>query len=154
MRVYGPYYRKDGRQHVILVDDEGKKRTVSYPKFLMEQHIGRKLSPTETVDHIDRDFKNNNLANLRIVDRATHGKEDAKRVKLTPFICVWCGKNAERKANQLHHNANLLKAGPFCSKTCSGKYGAALQNGRVNTFKPQPKVPIEKREYYYHEKKL
>ena len=38
MKIYGPYTRKeDNRQHVIIIDGE-KRRTVSYPKFLMEQH--------------------------------------------------------------------------------------------------------------------
>lgn len=153
MKVYGPYYRKDGRQHVIVISD-GVRRTVSYPKFLMEQHLGRVLLDNETVDHIDRNFKNNDLENLRVVDKVTHGKEDAKRVKLVEFICVLCGVQASRAANQLSHNAVLGKAGPFCSKQCSGKYGAKLQRGRANKLPVQPTVPIEDREYYYNDKKL
>src|SRR5690606_5867052 len=93
MKVYGPYLRKDGRKHVILYKD-GKRSTVSYPKFLMEQHLGRKLKPHETVDHIDRDFTNDDITNLRVVDRSQHAKDDAKRVKYTQveeLTCVWCG---------------------------------------------------------------
>ena len=33
-KVYGPYKRRDGRQHVILKKDK-IKITVSYPKYLM-----------------------------------------------------------------------------------------------------------------------
>lgn len=153
MKVCGPYRRKDGRQHVIIFN-EGKRRTMSYPKYIMEQYLGRSLSSTETVDHIDRDFNNNNVSNLRVVDKVVHSKEDAKRVKLVCFNCKWCGKESHRQANQLNHNAKLLKAGPFCGRVCAGKYGAALQYGRTEGLKPQPKIPVEDREYYYKEKKL
>jgi hypothetical protein len=43
MKIYGPYTRKDGRKHVIVHYDGGRIRTVSYPKWLMEQHLGREL---------------------------------------------------------------------------------------------------------------
>jgi len=74
MQIFGPYKRKsDGRQIVIVVEPNGRRRTVSYPKWLMEQHLGRKLDPNEeTVDHIDSNFDNNNLDNLRIMPRKNH----------------------------------------------------------------------------------
>ena len=57
--VYGPYKRKDDRQIVVVVHRNGKRRTVSYPKWLLECHLGRKLhKDRETVDHWDSDFNN------------------------------------------------------------------------------------------------
>lgn len=41
-KIYGPYLRKDGRQHLVIVEDN-KKYTISYPKWLMENHLKRKL---------------------------------------------------------------------------------------------------------------
>ena len=41
-RIYGPYYRKDGRQHIVAYDGM-IKRTISYPRFLLETHLGRVL---------------------------------------------------------------------------------------------------------------
>ena len=90
-KVYGPYKRKDGRQHVILKKDK-IKITVSYPKYLMELHIGRKLLENETIDHIDRDVNNNNFNNLRIIDKVKHEREDAIRNKDIKVKCSWCGK--------------------------------------------------------------
>ena len=85
------YKRKDGRQHVIL--KKGKIRiTVSYPKYLMECHIGRKLLENETIDHIDRNVNNNSFKNLRIIDKVKHEREDAIRNKDTKVKCSWCGK--------------------------------------------------------------
>ena len=64
IKVYGPYTRKDGRQHVILVHEDLSRQTMSYPKYLMEQHLKRALLASETVDHINNDFTDNRIENL------------------------------------------------------------------------------------------
>ena len=116
-KVYGPYTRKDNRQHVIVIFTDNSRRTVSYPKYLMEQRLGRELHPdNETIDHIDGDFTNNDLSNLRIVPRSKHISEDQKKVRPVAFFCVWCGKLAARHAKDLHHNSRLGKVGPFCGR--------------------------------------
>lgn len=123
-RVYGPYTRKDERQHVVIVRKDGSKRTVSYPKWLMEQKLGRELHPTlETVDHKDNDHTNNKLSNLRVLPLRQHAKEDALRLAPAKVKCVWCRKIFKRV---IHPRA---KSGPFCSRKCSGQYGASVQNG-------------------------
>jgi hypothetical protein len=43
-------------------------------RFLMEQHIGRRLRPKEIVHHIDGDKFNNDITNLQIVTRAEHAR--------------------------------------------------------------------------------
>lgn len=138
MKVYGPYTRKeDNRKHVIIVFEDGSRRTVSYPKFLMEQHLGRQLDPDlETVDHIDRDVTNDVISNLRVIDRVTHVKEDAKRREEQLEACVWCDNIFALSKNQVNNRAKKL-AGPFCSRSCSGKYGADVQNGGVKLARKQ-----------------
>lgn len=87
MKVYGPYKRKDGRQHVIVYYEDGRQRTVSYPKFLMERHLGRELHPDkETIDHINNDFNDNRLENLRIIDRVSHSCTLVAVVAITPMV--------------------------------------------------------------------
>lgn len=146
MKVYGPYTRKDGRKHVIIVDGSVKK-TVSYPKFLIEKHLGRKLKENETVDHIDRDFTNDSLDNLRIVEKSKHSSDDALRVRLTKITCVLCGKSCYKKCGVLHGNSKQNKAGPFCSKKCVGVYGSFVQNGGKK-LENQPKFPKSERTYF------
>ena len=149
MKVYGPYTRSDGRQHVI-VKENGKKTTVSYPKWLMEQYIGRKLDPNnETIDHINRDFTDNRIENLRIIDRSNHAKQDSKRVKLVKMNCSWCNKQFMAKACVLDHNKKQGKSGPFCGKSCAGKYSRELQLGRISKF---DRNNYNKKEYFYPEK--
>lgn len=123
-RIHGPYDRSDGRQHVVLVHPDGRKQTVSYPKFLLEKHIGRYLQEDETVDHIDRDPLNNNFANLQILKRADHARLDVIRIKSQNFVCDICKNTFElsgRKLSDAVSNYRKGKSGPYCSRSCAGK---------------------------------
>lgn len=132
--VYGPYKRKvDNRSAIWLYYRDGSKRFISYPKFLVEVALNRKLDPNEeTIDHVDRDVLNNSWDNLRIVDRSTHTAEDQVRVELVPVACVWCGTVVHK-----HHSKRIKphrgkgRLGPFCSRACSGKHSAASRTNRL-----------------------
>lgn len=152
MKVFGPYTREDGRQHVVLQDSPGGKlKTVSYPKYLMEQQLGRELDPDkETIDHIDDDFTNNDPKNLRIVTRVQNASEGVLRTKLVDIPCVRCGTMLQRRPAVLRERHSKGIAGPFCSRVCSGKYGTDVQNGG-DKLPPQPSV---KSEYYKKPKVL
>lgn len=149
MKVHGPYKRKDGRQIVIVVETNGKRRTVSYPKWLMELQLGRRLDPDlETVDHIDSNFDNNDLSNLRVVPRDEHSADDTRRVKPVKFTCAWCDKEFERSPRLVRDKSKKQKAGPFCSRACAGKYSRMLQLKLIDKFDAQPAVDSE----YYKKK--
>lgn len=149
MKVHGPYKRKDGRQIVIVIEDDGTKRTISYPKWLLELQLGRRLDPDlETVDHIDSNFENNSLENLRIMPRNEHSREDTRRVKHVKFDCAWCKKEFERSPRLIRDKARKNKAGPFCSRTCAGKYSRKLQLKLIDKFDSQPVIDSE----YYKKK--
>jgi hypothetical protein len=149
-KVHGPYKRKDGRQIVIIIENNGKRRTVSYPKWLMEMQLGRKLDPNlETVDHWDSNFENNDLNNLRLVPRDQHSGDDTRRVKLVKFTCAWCDKEFERSPRLIRDKAKKNKAGPFCSRGCAGKYSRMLQLKLIDKMDSQKAVDSEyyKRKY-------
>lgn len=148
-KVHGPYKRRDGRQIVIVVENNGKRRTVSYPKWLMELQLGRRLDPDlETVDHLDSNFDNNDLDNLVLVPRQEHSANDTRRVKLVKFTCAWCDKEFERSPRLVRDKARKNKAGPFCSRGCAGKYSRKLQLKLIDKFDSQPVVDSE----YYKKK--
>lgn len=149
MKVHGPYKRKDGRQIVIVVENNGNRRTVSYPKWLMELQLGRRLDPDlETVDHWDTNIDNNDISNLRLMPRHEHSTEDTRRVKLVQFTCAWCDKEFERSPRLVRDKAKKNKAGPFCSRACAGKYSRKLQLKLIDKFDVQPVVDSE----YYKKK--
>jgi hypothetical protein len=144
VKIHGPYKRKDGRQIVIIVENNGQRRTVSYPKWLMEMQLGRRLDPDmETVDHIDSNFDNNDLANLRVVPRAEHSADDTRRVKPHRFSCGWCNKEFERSPRLVRDKSRKNKAGPFCSRACAGKYSRTVQLKLMEKLGPQPMVESE-----------
>lgn len=129
--LYGPYKRKDGREHVIL-KKQNKRKTVSYPKYLMEVYLDRYLEKNETVDHIDRDITNNSIDNLRVIRRSEHVTLDVKRYKEQKFTCPWCGAVFDLQSKRLHdaiYNRKQKKSGPFCSRSCAGRYGKSVQLG-------------------------
>jgi len=148
--VFGPYKKKDtGRSLVVVIDRNGKRRSVSLPKWIMEQHLGRELNPeTETVDHLDFNFNNNDINNLRVVPRAEHSADDTRRVKLIKLKCAWCDCDFERSPRLLRDKAKKGKAGPFCSKKCAGKYARKLQLKLIDKLGPQSHVESE----YYRRK--
>jgi hypothetical protein len=127
MKLFGPYLRhRDSRLILIgkFVDQNGKKRstTFSYPKWLMEQHLGRKLVEPETVDHVDGNPLNNEFSNLRIVTRSENASLAIKPASKVLLQCKYCQQLFERRAAV--HAKNVFKRktdGPFCSKRCVGK---------------------------------
>ena len=150
-KTYGPYMMGNGRQIVIIVDEEGNRRTVSYPKYLLEQHLGRQLDKDkETVDHIDLNKDNNDLSNLRIMPREEHSREDTRRVKLIKLVCDWCGDKFERSPRLLRDKSKKGVTGVFCSKSCAGKYSRSLQLGKIDKLPVQPYIESE----YYRKKHI
>lgn len=151
-KVYGPYTAKDGRQRVFLVYPNGRKRTVSYPKYLMEIKLGRELDPKkETIDHIDGNFLNNDFKNLRILPIEQHVSEDTVQYKSLKCICLWCKNTFTRIGKQVSTDARNRRrniVGPFCSRRCSGKYGVAVQKQIIKPFNVvlvsvKPEKPIK-----------
>lgn len=140
-KIYGPYERSDKRQIVITIDRNGVRRTVSYPKWVMECQLGRKLDENlETIDHWDSNHSNNELSNLRIVPRDQHSADDTRRVKLIKFNCAWCDKEFERSPRLIRDKAKKNKAGPFCTRICAGKYSRMLQLKLIKKFDTQKAV--------------
>lgn len=136
LKEYGPYICKDGRLRIILKYKD-KKTTVSYPKYLMEKHLNRYLEEDETIDHIDSNPLNNNLNNLRILHRKEHAYNDAIRNAEITVKCSYCSKEFKIKGSSINYRnrKDRNQSGYFCSKECSGKYGASIQNKKLKAEK-------------------
>lgn len=129
--VLGPYLRKDGRKHIVLNSsrpkNDNKLKTISYPKALMEVRIGRRLDNDETVDHINGDYTDNSDENLQILSRVDNAFKGATKRNPVFGDCVLCGKTFELSRFQIHKKKEI--AGPFCTKSCRGKYKRSVQLG-------------------------
>lgn len=143
-KKYGPYKsKKDNRLRLVLIHKTTKKKTtVSYPKYLIEIKLNRYLAENETIHHIDGNPLNNDLSNLKIIDRTEHSIIDAKRRLDEVLICQWCNKEFKVRGSTLHFRQRKdRQSNSFCSKSCSGKYGKYVQT----TNKKFDKVHIQER---------
>lgn len=130
MKIYGPYKGKDGRLRCVVIYEDGKRKTVSYPRLLMENYLKRNLLPEEDVHHIDGDVLNNDICNLELINHPDHCRKHS--IKYTNDIivsCIYCGKEFTLTPKQQRglFNRRNEKAGPFCSRSCCGKYGTDVQ---------------------------
>lgn len=66
----GGWITSNGYHHMLI----NNKKVLKH-RLVMEEHLGRKLSETETVHHIDGDKLNNNIDNLRLFQsKSEHAK--------------------------------------------------------------------------------
>lgn len=83
------YQNKDGRLRVYIKDT---KKVISYPRYIVEQHLNRELLPTEQVHHKDGDFLNNDetaevKAETKVMEAAKQAEANRKLAEsLTPEV--------------------------------------------------------------------
>lgn len=128
---------------MIISLNDGSKKTKSYARYLKEVEIGRELDPDlETVDHIDRNHHNDKQDNTQLLTRSENASKSALRLNTDVYDnCKMCGLYFQLTKYQIK---NRGKAGPFCSRKCSGKYGALYQNGKIDKIDPH----THERTYY------
>lgn len=128
MKVYGPYLREDGRMHVVIIYDDGTKRTQSYPRYLYEKFHNVILNPWEDVHHKDEDINNNSIDNLKVISSTNHALMHSS-TKYTKCICPECDTPFEVATYVVTRGLKLGRDGPFCKKSCAGKW-----NGRKRKY--------------------
>ena len=123
MNVLGPY-RNNCNRLFVRVGENGKYKTISYPKYLMEQSLGCPLAPAEDVHHIDGNPENNDLNNLQIKSHGEHQRAHSLKYPLEIHsTCAHCGKDFILSRDQrLKHNKGCFSEF-YCSKRCSGYAG-------------------------------
>lgn len=88
-------------------------RKINEHRWVMEQHIGHRLLPTEHVHHINENKLDNRIENLELVTPAEHGMRHTWRPLTT--VCPICATE---------FTPHKTKRGR--TKTCGQKCGAQL----------------------------
>lgn len=127
MRILGPYTNNYGRLFV-RIGENGNYITKSYPRYLMEEKLGRALKPQEDVHHIDGNPNNNVLDNLEIKLHGEHQREHSLKMPLEIVKhCYECGKEfvLTKEQRKKYSQGNLNRF--FCSRRCGGICGRREQ---------------------------
>lgn len=119
--VLGPYLNNYNRLFVVIKED-GKYRTKSYPRYLMEQYLGRPLEANEDVHHKDGNPDNNDISNFEIKLHGEHQREHSLKAPTTiPYICTHCSKQFILSKEQRRKYMKYGENGKYyCSKRCAG----------------------------------
>lgn len=132
IKLYGPYKCSDERLRVDICTSI-KKTTHQYARVLLEVKLNRRLGDHETVDHIDGNKFNDDPSNLRVMTLSENSSDSAFRLLSKEFTCPQCSNKFTLSGNKLSNairNRNSSKAGPFCNRSCAGKYGSDVQHGK------------------------
>lgn len=126
------YKQKDGRKFIVYKGEDNKYHSKAYARYLMEQHLDRKLTNEEEVHHKDHNKMNDVIENLEVKNKTTHRREH----NIKPIIiehCYICGSNIivdSRKRANHYRSKNKNPDKWFCSKHCSGIFGQKEQQNR------------------------
>ncbi len=136
-RIVGIYQDKKDRRYRISLQNLITKKyfQTSYPKYLIECSLNRKLEDFEHVHHIDDNVENNLLSNLEVLRKEKHWKHhgELNKIQDIEISCVWCGKSFKIEGKKIRERFRKAANG-FCSKECIGEYGKAIQLGNVSPF--------------------
>ena len=134
---YGPY--KSGSGHLFFIDlyTDGTTKSRWVHREVVEQTTGRALLPNEVVHHKNHKPQDNRPENLTVLDRVEHailhGAERAAPVVV--ITCVLCGRSKTRLARHERGNRRKGRYGPFCGKSCAGKWSGFQRSDGVGVPK-------------------
>ena len=126
------YKQKDGRKFIVYKGEDNKYHSKAYARYLMEQHLGRKLTNEEEVHHKDHNKMNDVIENLEVKNKTIHRREHNIKSIIIEH-CYICGSDiivdSKKRANH-YRSKNKNPDKWFCSKHCSGIFGQKEQQNR------------------------
>lgn len=112
----------DGRRTLILYNSHKDRSSTQYARYLLAVKLGRYLTYTETVDHIDGDKNHDVIGNLQILSRAQNVYKHNKKPDIE-MTCPVCGVRFFRSRSFLRGKMHKAMASEVCcSRSCGGKF--------------------------------
>lgn len=101
-----------------LVNGSIHRTTMSYARYLLSVHLGRRLGKDEHVDHINDDKTDDRVENFQILTPKENKEKYDKNnpAQLVEFICPICTSPFYLTKSKSHG-----KISPCCSKACGYK---------------------------------
>ena len=101
-----------------------KGRYVYEHRLIMEQYLGRLLTPDEVVHHINGDVLDNRLANLEVVDRRKHSSfhSAGRGRKFVLCVCPTCRVKFEKEKRKIYGRKFVA-----CSRSCGNKFSYRIR---------------------------
>ena len=122
-KVRGPYVRKDQREYVELVFQDGQRLTCLTSRWLMMQHLGRRLETWEHVHHVDENPFNDVIENLEVVDIREHARFH-RWVERVVVPCTNCSEPMLMRPAALQPRYGKSH---FCGNSCRSVYYDSIQ---------------------------
>lgn len=121
--IFGPYKLPNSRKKVVLYYAKEKmKISLSYPRYLMERHLKRRLNGlAETVDHIDGRSKNDSIDNLQLLSLEDNIRKAISPAKVLDVKCANCSKIFSRLRRIELKRIREGRKGPFCDQSCASR---------------------------------
>lgn len=111
----------------------GVWRATKQHRWIMEQHLGRRLKPHEVVHHKNGIRDDNRLGNLEIMTGSIHSKHHSHALQahikkngawnrgtaeMWTIACAACGKKFERRARKIRASVRVGMR-QACSRSCA-----------------------------------
>lgn len=114
------YLIKDrkGRMDIHLIKERkrnGKRKCISYAKYLWMSHNKQEVPEGYQVDHINNNFKDDRIENLQLLTQKENNLKSKRNKRIVILKCPVCNKEFEYEVRNLSTHKN-----PCCSRKCGG----------------------------------
>ena len=126
--TYYEYTRSaDDRRAVVLTKRGQPNKCLLLSRYLMETSIGRQLSSSEHVDHINNDRTDDRIENLQVLSASDNVMKSRKLRKWVTLKCPTCSTIFERPYSNVQ--CKLPEHVVCCSRRCADNKHTADSDG-------------------------